>query len=790
MQYLPDLDVKETMVTAPFLLCFILNAGLSNTYEVKKKAFHMLRVLSASLAQQCPADAVSVPLTTGDITGMRKDLRDTFSAMWAKDSSRICTDEDIIFDNSWPAQLWVLAQALTCGVPMSWYQPALEKLEDGEFRACQLVAEDIIHQVSIRMDIWARKIAALSMPAPQVHSHASKTALMQADLKAKRKERGKEEKSPSCNKDSKKSAKPTIKDKALKSNLALLSKNRLIDECLKLFLRASQQKQLQLFPEYGIVHDDRDARSAIQKLKADKMQLIFLTKCADQDEIHKIDAEIADLTKKRVLTTNHKLRLKRRGARAYLRELQLKTASKADLCRLIMQEKETHGLNTSPEMKRMGKLVEKLLTVLIMHGQQGLTGYLKTVRHEDLPTLASWLLKEVSRRHFMAAQAPVQSHADKDAQAAIEELKDNREKGEEEKREKVPGLQNIRITEICTLAKLVMKECGSRRLQQEQLQIDRHAQAPMRAIEELQDKRMEDKAEHLGPKLLRMKKDKEEETLSLNTDPKRTVNHMKLSKSQKHQYRLYLQNKARKIHRECLMNGEWSNWEDRARNAIGQDASKTVMNKWVQNELSRLFSRSSPEELLRVCPELFTHQDLAQLLTAKNKRGSEWGLGVKRKRDEAKKAQEDAAEKDKDAHAAGKEPEINKQLEFSQIRQLLHAKKMAKIEGRSTQEKKTKESREKKDKGRTACSKNRKASLKVDGVEDDFLACLMLFRKPHAQEFQLVRLQHKSIESMSPTMLPKGTTSSSSFEEWLVPDDGNCLFAAFAVAHVCCLAFS
>ena len=112
---------------------------------------------------------------------------------------------------------------------------------------------------------------------------------------------------------------------------------------------------------------------------------------------------------------------------------------------------------------------------------------------------------------------------------------------------------------------------------------------------------------------------------------------------------------------------------------------------------------------------------------------------MKRKRDEAQEAQEDAAEKDK---------------------------------------------------GRTACSKKSKPSLKVGGVEDDFLGCLMLFRKPNAQEFQLVRLQHKSIESMSPTMYPKGTTSSSSFEEWLVPDDGNCLFAAFAVAHICCLAFS
>ena len=64
---------------------------------------------------------------------------------------------------------------------MSWYKhgykPPLYKLEDGEFRACQLVAEDIIHQVSIRMEIRARKIATLSVPAPQVHSHANKTAL-------------------------------------------------------------------------------------------------------------------------------------------------------------------------------------------------------------------------------------------------------------------------------------------------------------------------------------------------------------------------------------------------------------------------------------------------------------------------------------------------------------------------------------------------------------------------------------------------------------------------------------
>jgi len=153
--------VQRTMVTVPFLLCYILRTAKCLNAVQKQKAFNLLRVLASVTKQAHKADQESVPwqpMATKNSLSQIPQL----SKLWADDVVDLSA-QDIQFEYSWPAQLWVLAKALAHPTVRAkdgskwpnFHGKGSPILEGAQMAKGQLIAQDIIYQVSNCLDTWA-----------------------------------------------------------------------------------------------------------------------------------------------------------------------------------------------------------------------------------------------------------------------------------------------------------------------------------------------------------------------------------------------------------------------------------------------------------------------------------------------------------------------------------------------------------------------------------------------------------------------------------------------------------
>ena len=152
---------QRTMVTIPFLLCYIIRTSFTNSCKVKAKALNLLKVL-AWITQQVPL--VSIPLITGD-TGQISILHKQLCTCWQRESMSLSA-EDTNFDGSWPAQLWTLSRVMYYATSNASSMNPSERItfsaateilrqDSSVLVKCQFAVQDIIHHVSMCLDAWA-----------------------------------------------------------------------------------------------------------------------------------------------------------------------------------------------------------------------------------------------------------------------------------------------------------------------------------------------------------------------------------------------------------------------------------------------------------------------------------------------------------------------------------------------------------------------------------------------------------------------------------------------------------
>ena len=155
---------QRTMVTIPFLLCYMIRTAFTNSFKLRAKAFNLLKVL-AWITQQVPL--VSIPLITGD-TGQISILHKELCTCWHHESMSLSA-EDTNFHGSWPAQFWTLSHVISHATSNLSSVKNLNPSQRFHFEAatkrvmqdssvlvkCQFAVQDIIHHVSMCLDAWA-----------------------------------------------------------------------------------------------------------------------------------------------------------------------------------------------------------------------------------------------------------------------------------------------------------------------------------------------------------------------------------------------------------------------------------------------------------------------------------------------------------------------------------------------------------------------------------------------------------------------------------------------------------